>query len=87
MNTDLNIINLARKGHQGLSNREAMGEVGFMMESCYQRWYWAFADMPVWSEKIDSEVLHFVNVCRDMALGGLYWRYALFAFSLLSVCH
>lgn len=75
LNMDLNIINLARKGRQGLSTQQAMDEVGHMMDNCYQRWYQALANMPVWGEKIDREVLRFISVCRDVALGNLHWRY------------
>lgn len=72
---DLNIINLAKNGRQGLSTQQAMDAVGLMIGNCYQRWYRALANMPVWGEKIDREVLRFVGVCRDVALGNLHWRY------------
>ncbi|KAK0642986.1 isoprenoid synthase domain-containing protein [Cercophora newfieldiana] len=75
LNTYLNIINLARKGNQGLSAQQAMDEVGVMMDNCYQRWYRALATMPVWGEKIDREVLRFVGICRDVALGNLHWSF------------
>jgi len=72
---DLNIINLAKKGRQGLSTQQAMDNVGVMIDNCYRRWYRALANMPVWGEKIDREVLRFVDVCRGVALGNLHWRY------------
>jgi hypothetical protein len=72
---DLNIINLAKKGRQGLSTQQAMDKVGMMIDNCYRRWYRALADMLIWGEKIDREVLRFVDVCRDVALGNLHWRY------------
>jgi hypothetical protein len=35
---DLNIINLAKKGRQGLSTQQAMDKVGMMIDNCYRRW-------------------------------------------------
>ena len=72
---DLNIISLVQKNGQNLSVQQAMNEVGAMLDGCYRRWYIALAELPVWGEKIDREVLRFVTVCRDVALGNLYWRY------------
>jgi len=72
---DLNIISLVQKNGQNLSVQQAMNEVGAMLDDCYRRWYIALAGLPVWGEKIDREVLRFVTVCRDVALGNLYWRY------------
>ncbi|RYP24797.1 hypothetical protein DL765_000343 [Monosporascus sp. GIB2] len=59
---------------QGLSTQQAVDRIGTMLDNCYKRWYKALADMPVWGEEIDRQVLRFVDVCRNVALGNLYWR-------------
>jgi hypothetical protein len=48
--------------------------IAAMIEGCYRRWYTALAAMPVCGEKIDREALRFVDACRNVALGNLYWR-------------
>ena len=51
-----------------------MDQIGEMISDRYKRWYSALANMPIWGEGIDREVLRFVDGCRNVALGNLYWR-------------
>jgi hypothetical protein len=59
---------------QGFSTQQGMDRIGALVEECYKRWYAALGSMPIWGEKIDREVLKFVEGCRNLALGNLYWR-------------
>ncbi|KAK4032622.1 isoprenoid synthase domain-containing protein [Parachaetomium inaequale] len=68
-----NLIILFQK--QGATEQEAVDKIGEMIEDCYRRWYSALAAMPVWGEKIDREALRFVDACRNVALGNLYWSF------------
>jgi hypothetical protein len=67
-----NIITLL-KG-QGCSTQEAVDKVGETLDNCYKSWYRALAELPIWGEKIDREVLRYLDACRDVALGNLHWR-------------
>lgn len=58
----------------GLSTQQAVDRIGTMLNDCYKRWYSALANMPVWGEGIDRQVLRYVDACRDAALGNLHWR-------------
>ncbi|TRX96398.1 hypothetical protein FHL15_002670 [Xylaria flabelliformis] len=68
-----NLIILLKK--QGLSEQEAIDKIEDMLDDCYRRWYRALAEMPIWGEGIDREVLKYVEGCRNIALGNLYWSY------------
>ncbi|RWA13226.1 hypothetical protein EKO27_g1845 [Xylaria grammica] len=68
-----NLIILLKK--QGLSEQQAVDKIEDMLDDCYRRWYSALAAMPVWGEGIDREVLKYVDGCRNIALGNLYWSY------------
>lgn len=46
-----------------------------MIEECYKRWYSALAALAVCGEKIYREALRFVDACRNVAMGNLYWSY------------
>ena len=59
---------------QGDSEQGAVDRIGCMMDECYRRWYEALANMPVMGLETDREVLKFVEACRNVALGNLYWR-------------
>lgn len=67
-----NLITLLKA--QGKTTQEALDEIDVMMQSIFKRWYKALADVPIYGEKLDREVLKFVDACRDVALGNLYWR-------------
>ncbi len=69
---DHNLISLLIE--QGLSTQQAVNRISTMLDDCYKRWYRALANMPVWGEKVDRQVLLFVDACRNVALGNLYWR-------------
>ncbi len=69
---DHNLIILLKK--QGLSEQQAVDKIEDMLDDCYRRWYRALAEMPIWGEDVDREVLKYVDGCRNIALGNLYWR-------------
>lgn len=62
---------------QGGTMQEAADRMGRMIDDCYRRWYLALAELPIWGEAADREALRFAEVCRNVALGCLHWRYAL----------
>ncbi|KAL8820953.1 MAG: hypothetical protein Q9191_007410 [Dirinaria sp. TL-2023a] len=68
-----NLISLLQE--QGGTVQDAVDKIGEMINHCYKRWYRALADMPIWGEGIDREVLRFVEGCRNLALGNLYWSF------------
>ncbi|KAI0111201.1 Presilphiperfolan-8-beta-ol synthase [Nemania sp. FL0031] len=68
-----NLILLLKK--HGLSEQEAVDKIGDMLNERYRRWYRALADLPIYGEQIDREVLKYIDVCRNIALGNLYWSY------------
>lgn len=70
---DFNIVSLI-KAQGTLTTQDAMDVVGEMVRECNRRWYRALAELPVYGAEIDREVLRFVDVCRDVALGNLHWR-------------
>lgn len=72
LGVDHNFISLLM--NQGHSMQEAVDKIGYMMEDCYHRWYFALAELPVWGETVDREALRFINVCRNLALGTLHWK-------------
>jgi len=72
---DSNIIYLIQTNNIGLNTQDAMDVLGGMLEKCSRRWYRALAELPVYGEEIDRKVLRFVDVCRNVALGNLYWRF------------
>lgn len=51
-----------------------MGAVGEMTRQCYRSWYLALAELPYWDEETDRAALRFVEACRNVSLGNLYWR-------------
>ncbi|KAI0007135.1 isoprenoid synthase domain-containing protein [Xylariaceae sp. FL0662B] len=69
-----NIIILFRE--QGYTTQQAVDKIGHMLEDAYRRWYRALAELPTWGEKIDKEVLKYIDGCRNVALGNLHWSYA-----------
>ncbi|KAI0424115.1 Presilphiperfolan-8-beta-ol synthase [Xylaria sp. FL1042] len=70
---DHNLIILLKK--KGLSEQQAVDKIEDMLDDCYRRWYRALAEMPIWGEDVDREVLKYVDGCRNIALGNLYWSY------------
>ena len=51
-----------------------MNHIGSMLDECYKRWYIALANLPVFGEEIDRQALKYIDACRNVALGNLYWR-------------
>jgi hypothetical protein len=70
---DHNLITLLQG--KGLSLQSAIDSISDLLNDCYKRWYSALANMPIWGEETDRQVLKFVDCCRNVALGNLYWRY------------
>ncbi|KAM0230056.1 hypothetical protein ACHAP5_011475 [Fusarium lateritium] len=68
-----NIIFILRD--QGMTDQQAVDQIGEMLYECYKRWHVAILDLPFWGEGIDRDVIKFVNGCRNIALGNLHWRY------------
>lgn len=58
-----------------MNYQEAVDYVGEMLNDCYRTWYEALNNLPFWGEKIDRDVLKFIDGCRNLALGNLHWRY------------
>jgi hypothetical protein len=75
---DSNIIYVIQNNHDGCSTQNAMDVLGEMLDECSRRWYRALAALPIYGEEMDRQVGRFVQVCRDVALGNLYWRFVLF---------
>lgn len=73
LGVDHNLIALLMK-RDHLAMQEAIDKVGEMVKECYRTWYLALAELPVYGESIDREVNKFIETCRNVALGNLYWR-------------
>jgi hypothetical protein len=73
LGVEFNIIMLLmnRERH---SVQQAVDTIGEMINDCYSQWFQALADLPSFGEDVDCEVAKFVEVCRAMAHGNLYWR-------------
>ncbi|KFG84812.1 terpene synthase metal binding domain protein [Metarhizium anisopliae] len=68
-----NIISVLNKN--GLSIQKAMDRAGELQNECYRRWYIALANMPVWGERVDREVLKYIQACHSFPLGDLLWSF------------
>ncbi|KAK1252116.1 hypothetical protein MKX08_003303 [Trichoderma sp. CBMAI-0020] len=68
-----NFITVLNKS--GYSIQEAMDRAGELQNECYHRWYNALANMPVWGELVDREVLKFIQACHTFPLGDLLWSF------------
>lgn len=66
-----NFITVLKKN--GFSTQQAMDRAGQLQKDCYRRWYMALANMPVWGESIDREVLKYIDACHSFPLGDLLW--------------
>ncbi|OBS15789.1 hypothetical protein FPOA_12190 [Fusarium poae] len=75
---DNNVIFILKD--QGLTEQQAVDEIGEMLCDCYRRWGTALADIPSWGEGIDRDVIKFVNGCRNIALGNLHWSLTTFRY-------
>ncbi|PKX94108.1 terpene synthase family protein [Aspergillus novofumigatus IBT 16806] len=73
LGVDHNLITLLQE--KGLSMQKAIDGISDMLNDCYKRWYTALANLPVWGEETDRQVLKFVDACRNVALGNLYWSF------------
>ncbi|KAH7317036.1 isoprenoid synthase domain-containing protein [Stachybotrys elegans] len=71
---DHNILTVLK--YQGYTLQEAVDIVDQMIRGCYKKWYGALAELPIWGEKIDRQVLKYIEGCRNIALGNLHWSYA-----------
>ncbi|KAJ5478807.1 Presilphiperfolan-8-beta-ol synthase [Penicillium desertorum] len=70
---DQNLIMLLKE--QGLFMQQAVDEIGHLLNVRYKRWYAALANMPILGEKSDRQVLKFVELCQNVAVGSLYWSF------------
>lgn len=68
-----NFVTVLRKN--GFSTQEAMDRAGQLQEECYRRWYVALANMPIWGEAVDRQVLHYIAACHSFPLGDLLWSF------------
>jgi hypothetical protein len=68
-----NIITVLNKN--GLPIQKAMDRAGELQNGCYRRWYMALANMPVWGERVDREVLKYIQACHSFPLGDLLWSF------------
>lgn len=73
LGVDQNLIMLLMK-RDFFTAQEALDRMGDMIKDCYRRWYLNLAELPSYGEDMDREVMKFVEICRAMALGNLYWR-------------
>ncbi|KAI1657173.1 terpenoid synthase [Daldinia decipiens] len=73
LGVDHNLIPLLVE--QGMSAQQSVDKIGAMVDDCYKRWYTALAELPSYGEKIDRQVLLFVEICRSIPLGNLYWSF------------
>ncbi|KAH0491851.1 hypothetical protein TgHK011_003256 [Trichoderma gracile] len=60
---------------QNLSDQEAMDKIGRMLDACYESWYNALNELPVWGAGIDQEVRRYLDACRNVGLGNLHWSF------------
>ncbi|KAK1244446.1 hypothetical protein MKX07_003245 [Trichoderma sp. CBMAI-0711] len=60
---------------QKLSDQESMDKIGRMLEACYESWYNALDELPVWGADIDQEVRRYLDACRNVGLGNLHWSF------------
>ncbi|KAK4228684.1 isoprenoid synthase domain-containing protein [Podospora fimiseda] len=72
---NFNIIKVLQQTDGGLSVQQAMDKASVMLDDCYRRWYLALAEMPIWGEEKDSQVLRYIDICRNVALGCLHWSF------------
>ncbi|KAK3343688.1 isoprenoid synthase domain-containing protein [Lasiosphaeria hispida] len=75
MGVDFNIINVLQRTEGGMSIQQALDRISTMLDDCYQRWYRALAGMPIWGKETDYQVLRYIDICRDVALGCLHWSF------------
>ncbi|KAF3067021.1 Presilphiperfolan-8-beta-ol synthase [Daldinia childiae] len=73
LGVDHNLIPLLVE--QGMSVQQAIDKIGAMVDNCYKRWYTALAELPSYGEKVDRQVLLFVEICRNIPLGNLHWSF------------
>ncbi|KAM7194816.1 Isoprenoid synthase domain containing protein [Rhypophila sp. PSN 637] len=57
------------------TGQQVMDAVGQMSHECYRSWYLTLADLPYWDEETDRAALKFVDACKNVALGNLYWSF------------
>ncbi|KAL6883036.1 isoprenoid synthase domain-containing protein [Trichoderma longibrachiatum] len=60
---------------QNLSDQEAMDKIGTMLDACYETWYSALGELPVWGAETDQEVRRYLDACRNVGLGNLHWSF------------
>ncbi|KAI2771552.1 terpenoid synthase [Daldinia loculata] len=73
LGVDHNLIPLLEK--QGMSVQQSIDKIGAMISDRCKRWYTTLAELPSYGENVDREVLLFVELCRNIALGNLHWSF------------
>ncbi|KAM0364334.1 hypothetical protein ACHAO7_009394 [Fusarium culmorum] len=68
-----NIIFILKE--QGMTDQQAVDQVGTILYDCYHRWHAALGDLPFGGECIDRDVFKFIDGCRNIALGNLHWSF------------
>ncbi|KAK2752859.1 hypothetical protein FQN54_008012 [Arachnomyces sp. PD_36] len=73
MGVNHNIVHLFRQ--TGISQQEAYDRVSELLNQRYRRWYIAHSELPLWGEKIDTQVQLYLKGCQDVILGNLNWSF------------
>ncbi|KPA42163.1 terpene synthase metal protein [Fusarium langsethiae] len=73
-----NIIFILKE--QGMTDQQAVDQVGTILYDCYHRWHAALGDLPFRGECIDRDVFKFIDGCRNIALGNLHWSFKTFRY-------
>ncbi|KAI1091352.1 Presilphiperfolan-8-beta-ol synthase [Rostrohypoxylon terebratum] len=60
---------------KGMSIQQAVDEIGVMVDNRYKQWYTNLAELPPYGEKVDRQVLMFIETCRQSAFGNLHWSF------------
>ena len=60
---------------QGMTEQQAVDQIGEMIYGCYRRWQAAMDRLPSWEVGVDEDVMKFIYGCRNIALANLHWRY------------
>jgi hypothetical protein len=67
-----NIISICRA--RGMSAQAAFDHVGDRLRRCYKQWYLAQAELPIYGEKADSQVLKYIEGMVNCILAFAHGR-------------
>ena len=71
MGVNHNIIHHFRQ--DGLSQQEAYEKANLLLHERYRAWYVAHSEIPIWGEKIDAQVMLYVQGCMNVLLANINW--------------